>query len=119
MNGAVWATIWQSAVGTLVTALLGVAMAWLAHRKGWLAKPAAAVAGWLRTEGGTISTDVVKLIVDELERRGIVAHASGQPGATDSPPSSEVAKPEQAPAGPPPWHPPDYDPKTGDPETRS
>lgn len=86
MSGA-WAVIWQSAVGTLVTAVLGVLGTWLAHRKGWLAKPAAAVAGWLRAEGGTISADTVKLIADELQKRGLAV---------------PVAKPEALPSGEPP-----------------
>lgn len=65
--------LWTSALGTIVAGAIGGLAAWLAHRRGWLAKPAGAIAGWLRKEGGTISQDVVKVIVDELERRGATA----------------------------------------------
>lgn len=58
--------VWQSAVGTLVTGAVTTTAAYLAHRKGWLAKPAAALAGWLTKNTAVISDDVVKAIAHEV-----------------------------------------------------
>ena len=86
--------IYQSAIGAGVTALLGVGATWLAHRRGWLAKPAAALGAWLRAESGPISQAVAKEV-----------GAAAEPMAVATP----VVVPHAS------WSQPDYDPKRGGP----
>lgn len=70
-------TWWQSLMvdvgGTVITVVIGAAVTWLAHRKGWLARPLKALGTFLHTNAPTLTKDaealIKKLIQAELAHK--------------------------------------------------